>query len=448
MEKGPMTDDAELLCQFAEDRSESAFAELVGRHVDLVYSAALRQCAGDHHRAQEVTQMVFTDLARKASSLVRHPVLPAWLHRSSRLAALDLLRREGRRHKYERAAGSDAVVMAPEGESVVWEEVGPVLDEAINTLDERDRQAILLRYFGKQPFGEVGRRLRLSENAARMRVERALEKLHDLLVRRGITSSAAALAAALSGNAVAAAPAGIAASTSAAVAVAGGSGIAWIAFMSTAKLPLALSAAILLGGAAIVAVQDQAASRAAGELADLSRQNQSIPSISAQNKALSLAASQARDLQDDEGNIDIIRRQIKELETKADAAAAIAAQNKPYRANRIDGNQPVFDVSRLDQAPTVMNQNRPKYPDQMRQAGTSGEAQIDFIIGSDGLVYNAYAVTFTDKAFADSAVQAVSQWVFKPGQVGGQNVYTHMQVPIVFTLSSDPPAPPSSGNWF
>ena len=85
---GTMTDDAELLRRYAEDRSEASFAELVRRHVDLVYSAALRQCRGDHHRAQEVTQMVFADLARKASSISRHPVLPAWLHRSSRLAAL------------------------------------------------------------------------------------------------------------------------------------------------------------------------------------------------------------------------------------------------------------------------------------------------------------------------------------------------------------------------
>jgi DNA-directed RNA polymerase specialized sigma24 family protein len=100
-----MTDDTELLCQYADNRSEAAFAELVSRHVDLVYSASLRQCRGDHHRAQEVTQMVFSDLARKASALARHPVLPAWLHRSSHLAALDLLRREGRRHRYERAAG-------------------------------------------------------------------------------------------------------------------------------------------------------------------------------------------------------------------------------------------------------------------------------------------------------------------------------------------------------
>src|SRR5271163_4092396 len=138
-----MTDDAELLRRYADDRSEAAISELVNRHVDLVYSSALRQCRGDHHRAQEVTQMVFGDLARKASALVRHPVIPAWLHRSSRLAALDLFRKEGRRQKYERAAGAEAAATGEAGEAVAWEEVGPVLDEAIDGLDERDRQAIL-----------------------------------------------------------------------------------------------------------------------------------------------------------------------------------------------------------------------------------------------------------------------------------------------------------------
>jgi RNA polymerase sigma factor (sigma-70 family) len=443
-----MTDDAELLCRYADNRSEAAFAELVARHVDLVYSAALRQGRGDHHRAQEVTQMVFTDLARKAAALVRHPVLPAWLHRSSHLATLDLLRRDGRRHRYERAAGAEAAITAPEGEAVVWEVVGPVLDEAINKLDERDRQAILLRYFGDRPFGEVGQRLKLSENAARMRVERALEKLRGLLARRGINSSSAALAAALSGNAIVAAPAGVAgASASAAMSVAGGAGVAWIAFMSTSKLPLALSAAVLLGGAAIVTVQDQAANKSARELANISHQNQSIPGLSEQNESLTSAAAQARKLTDDDASISVLQRQVNDLAARADAATA-AAQRKANRATKLDESQPVFDISKLDQRPISVKLGRPEYPAEMARAGASGEALVDFVIGSDGLVYNAYAAASSDRAFEAAAVQAVSQWVFKPGLVGGQNVYTHMQVPIVFTLNPGEEAQPSSASWF
>ena len=100
-----MTDDTELLRLYVEQRSEGAFSSLVRRHVDMVYSSALRQTGGRHHLAQGVTQMVFSDLARKAATLVSHPVLPAWLHRGCRLSTLDLLRRERRRQNYEAAAG-------------------------------------------------------------------------------------------------------------------------------------------------------------------------------------------------------------------------------------------------------------------------------------------------------------------------------------------------------
>jgi len=108
-------DDAELLQRFAAERSEAAFAEIVQRHVDLVYSAALRQMRGDHHRAQEVTQMVFVSLARKAAALVRHPALPAWLYRSTCLSALDLQRKEARRAIHEREAALEAVLTGATG---------------------------------------------------------------------------------------------------------------------------------------------------------------------------------------------------------------------------------------------------------------------------------------------------------------------------------------------
>jgi RNA polymerase sigma factor (sigma-70 family) len=442
-----MTDDAELLRRYAGDRSEAAFGELVRRHVDLVYSSALRQCRGDHHRAQEVTQMVFADLARKASSLVRHPVLPAWLHRSGHLAAMGLFRREGRRQRYERAAGDEAAATGPAGESVVWEAVGPVLDEAIDSLDERDRQAILLRYFGNRPYAEVGQRLRLSENAARMRVDRALDKLHGILARRGITSSAAALAAVLSGNAVASAPVGVAvASTSAAMLGAGGAGAAWLLFMTSTKFNVSLAAAILLAGAGVVAVQEQSGRKASAEKAAMSLQDQAIPALLAQNKVLASSAGDARAFRDEEANLAILRRQVGDLEAKATAVAA--AQRRASRAAGLDPSQPVFDISRLDQRPAATMQVRPEYPSQMRQSGAAGEALVDFVIGSDGNVYNAFAATSTDPTFADAAVKAVSQWTFKPGQISGQKVYTHMQVPIVFTLSSEPPPPPTPDTWF
>lgn len=443
-----MTDDTELLRQYAHERSEAAFAELVRRHVDLVYSAALRQTWGDHHRAEEVTQMVFTDLARKASALARHPVLPAWLHRSSHLAALDLRRREGRRSRYERAAGAEAAVPQAPADALNWEAVGPVLDEALNELDERDRQAILLRYFGNRPFGEVGERLRLTENAARMRVERALDKLRGRLAKRGITSSSAALAAAMAGQAVVAAPSGVAlASTSTAIAAAAGATGAWIALMSTSKLPLALTAVLLACGGAVVAIQDAAGERSAAELAELSREDQAIPSLVERNQALAAEAVEALSLRDDEARVAILRRQVGEMEAKAQSSRSQASsRGSPRRTLSLDAGTAILGPEALDQKPKALTLSRPDYPPEMRNAGASGQVVVDFIVGTDGLVYNAFALSSSDSAFEEPAVSAVSKWTFSSGQKGGQSVYTHMQVPIVFKLGELPA--PTSGTWF
>lgn len=439
-----MTDDTELLRSYAADRSETAFAELVRRHVDLVYSAALRQMDGDHHRAQEVTQMVFTDMARKAAALARHPVLPAWLHRSCYFGAAALRRKEGRRQRYERAGGSEAMGLPGESVHVEWEHVRPELDKALNELGERDREAILLRFFSNRPFAEVGQQMSMTENAARMRVERALGKLHSLLASRGITSSSAALAAMLTGHGVAAAPLGVAAAaTGAALTVAAASPAAWIAYMTTSKLPLSLSAAVLLGGGAAIVVQKSVSRQRAEELAYLSGQNQAIPALTERNEALSAAAEQARNLRASDADLSALQRQVAEQESLANAQAADASGSSRTlrtRSLKIETANPAYDIKALDQMPAPTFQKRPDYVPALRQAGISGEVLVDFVVGSDGLVYNARAVSSSQREFEDSAVQAVSQWTFTPGQVKGQNVNTHMQVPIVYTLVDPPPS--------
>lgn len=222
-------DDTTLLRAYAQVRSEAAFEQLVERHVDLVYSAALRQVNNDAHKAAEVTQVVFNDLARKAASLVGHPALAGWLYTSTHWAAKMLMRADRSRAKYERAAAEETAVLgssphvAGAGESMDWEQARPVLDDAMARLNETDRIAVVMRFFNNKSFAEVGARLGLGENAARMRVSRALEKLRYNLVRRGVTSSAGALGAALAANAVSAAPAGMAAAVGS-VAVAAGAG--------------------------------------------------------------------------------------------------------------------------------------------------------------------------------------------------------------------------------
>jgi TonB family protein len=96
---------------------------------------------------------------------------------------------------------------------------------------------------------------------------------------------------------------------------------------------------------------------------------------------------------------------------------------------------PVYDVSKLDQAPRPTFQAKPRYPAGLRKAGTAGEAVVDFIVDASGEVRDAYAIKSTHPEFEVAAVEAVSQWKFKPGQKNGRAVHTHMQVPIVFTLS-------------
>lgn len=215
-----MTEDAELLSRYAAEQSEAAFAELTRRHVDLVHSAALRLMNGDLHAAQDVTQQVFTEVARQAKRLARHPALVGWLYTTTRLMALRMNRTGQRRQAREQEANMMNQLLHDDTPPMDWNRFRPVIEDAMHELDDQDRHAVLLRYFQNKTLNEVGAALNLTENAARMRVDRALDKLRGKLAHHGITTTAAALAAVVAANAVQAAPAGLAATISAA-AVAG-----------------------------------------------------------------------------------------------------------------------------------------------------------------------------------------------------------------------------------
>lgn len=234
-----MVDDIELLRRYAEENAEPAFAELVQRHLDLVYSAALRRLAGDAHSAADVTQQVFTALARQAGTLARGVVLPAWLYNTTRNTAVDFIRVEQRRRAREQEAHA-MQQLDSDFSAADWERLRPLLDAAMDDLNHGDREAVVLRYFARRPFAEVGRTLHVSEDAARMRVERALEKLRMLLARRGVASTAAALSLVLAQQSVLAAPVGMAgAVTGAALASSAGvvtPTVGLVQFMSTSKL--------------------------------------------------------------------------------------------------------------------------------------------------------------------------------------------------------------------
>lgn len=252
-----MTDDAELLRRYAEEKSEEAFGELVRRRVDFVYGAALRQVRGNTAMAQDVTQAVFTDLARKASVLSRHAVVVGWLHTATRFAATKAFRTEVRRVARESEARVFMNEAAEEtGSGVEWERLQPVFDTVLGALKERERAAILLRFFERNSLAEVGRKLSLTETAARSCVDRALEKMRSLLERRGVTSTTAALGVALANQASVAAPAGLAASVSgAALAGATGAvsafGVGIFGFMKLTKLSVAVAFLALVGSGVI-----------------------------------------------------------------------------------------------------------------------------------------------------------------------------------------------------
>ncbi|HXC02354.1 MAG TPA: sigma-70 family RNA polymerase sigma factor [Opitutaceae bacterium] len=200
-------EDAQLLCRYLENRSEEAFTELVRRHVDLVYFAALRRVGGDRHLADDVTQSVFTDLARKAPSLKNRTVLTGWLYTSTRFAAAQAVRTEQRRRTHEQEAQTmNELHSTPEPG---WDQLRPIIDEAMDELNEREREVILLRFFENLPLAEVGAKFSLSPDAARMRIDRALDKLRGLLAKRGIASTSVALAAIFASQSGLAAPSGL-----------------------------------------------------------------------------------------------------------------------------------------------------------------------------------------------------------------------------------------------
>jgi RNA polymerase sigma factor (sigma-70 family) len=202
--------DNELLRQYAEGHSETAFETLVTRHVNLVYSAALRK-TGNFHAAQEIAQAVFIILAKKAGALRQRTVLSGWLYQAARLTAASFLRNQIRRVRREQEASMEPFSAGPEP----WPQLAPLLEEAMGRLNEKERNAVVLRFFEGKSFQEVGTALGGSENAAKKRVAYALEKLRHFFAKRGVNSTTAIIAGAISVNSVQAAPAGLAQTISA-----------------------------------------------------------------------------------------------------------------------------------------------------------------------------------------------------------------------------------------
>jgi RNA polymerase sigma factor (sigma-70 family) len=244
-----MADDAELLRRYIDAHSQAAFSELVQRHFNVVYFAALRQVGGDAHRAQDVAQLVFTRLAQKAAHLADRPSLAGWLYVSTRLAALQVMRGERRRATHEQEAQAMQTLPGESEAAIEWERLKPVIDDVLHELKERDREVVLLRFFHAQSFPEIGGSLGITADAARFRIERALTRMRTLLSRRGVVSASTAIALTFQANVMS--PPGLATLVAAAAfseagtagTVAGGLGL--VNFMATAKTSLTALIAVL-----------------------------------------------------------------------------------------------------------------------------------------------------------------------------------------------------------
>jgi RNA polymerase sigma factor (sigma-70 family) len=266
-------DDMVLLREYATSNSEAAFETLVSRRVGFVYSAALRQVR-DPHLAEEITQAVFIILAQKAGRISEKTILTGWLFKTTRFAALAQMRADAKRRQREQEAQMQSELQTTTPDPL-WEQMSPLLDEALATLGETDRQAVLLRFFENKSLAEVGSHLGTGEDTVRKRIVRALKKLHRYFNKRGISSTTAIIAGAISANSVQAAPVALAKLVTA-VAVVKGS-IAAVSTLSLVKgtmkimtwmkLKIAVcvgATAMLVGGVATVALSGDGSDSATG----------------------------------------------------------------------------------------------------------------------------------------------------------------------------------------
>jgi RNA polymerase sigma factor (sigma-70 family) len=439
-----MQTDADLLRAYAHHGDETAFAALVRRHLDLVHSAALRQVNGDAHLAADVTQAVFVALARKAGAVAgeRGGVLAGWLFTSTRFAAAKAVRGERRRAVREQTAATmDTEATDGRTESLDWERARPVIDAALGELAESERTAILLRYFEGRDYATIGAGFGVSDNTARMRVERALDKLRERLGRRGVTSTSAALALALGQHAVTAAPGGLAASVTGAAlaggAAAAGGGIAG-AFMSMTKLQLAAGGAAAALGLGGWLVQAGAAAHLRAEAARLAVPAETLAVEKAAARQLAQAAVDAELAAKEAALLPALRKEEAALGVRLAALAPRPVPAVPTAGAAARGPLagPVYESAQLDVPPRPTFQARPGYPAAFRSEGIGGEALLEFVVDAAGEVRDATAVRTTHPEFATAALEAVAKWRFQAGVKDTQAVNTRLRLPMKFTIGT------------
>jgi len=337
-----MIDDMTLLRRFSQESSQEAFEELVRRHIALVYSAALR-CLGDSHLAEDVTQTVFSGLAQKAASLRIQSSLTGWLYCRARSAAIDVIRSEQRRRHREQQAVAIAELSALGPTASDWGHLRPELEDTIEALNESDRDVVLLRFFERQSFSEIGAILKISEDTAQKRADRALEKMRAVFARRGIKSTTAALAGLLANQAVATVPAGLStAVTTAALASATSVGALTtiqgiLGFMSTTKLGLGIAGMVALFAVGSTVFEGKAASRAKTSLAATQAL---LAAATATHKAdLEKQQQLVRIAADDDQKWAALQKTVAELQSRAEQDAKAASNGKTDKTTALAAGQ-------------------------------------------------------------------------------------------------------------
>jgi RNA polymerase sigma factor (sigma-70 family) len=415
-----MSSDAQLLERYARQHDEAAFAELVRTHVDLVYSAAARRMQGDPHAAAEVTQEVFLALAVNAGRLTHHPALGAWLHTCTRNAAANLLRHERRRARHHEEAHAMQASDPANDLAQSWAAIRSELDAALDELGESDRQAIVLRFFENESYPVLGARLGLKEEAARMRVSRALDKLRGRLARRGIASTATLLAAAMSAHGVTVAPAGLALAVSnTALGVAGTSALAAATMTMSTKASIGLAAAIaaLCTGGLLLQANANTGLRedvTRGKIKSQETQRRERAALAAQSAAKIETEKIDRELLELQSTTASLRERLE----KADSAA-----------RDLDV---IYEPGMLTKNLQAKKQASLIYPDELRGSGIGGTVIIRFVVAANGTTRDLSVEKSPHPKLSEAAIASLSRWTFEPGRRGDLAVNTWLRMPVAF----------------
>jgi RNA polymerase sigma factor (sigma-70 family) len=360
----PDVNDMDLMREYTDRNSEPAFAELVHRHINLVYSVALRY-TGNSQDAQDVTQAVFVILAQKAESLRQRTSLTGWMYETTRFIATRFLRTRARQQAREQEAYMQSTLNDSDAGGI-WRRLAPQLEEAMTQLNEKERALLALRFFENKSAAETAALLGIREWAAHKRAARAVEKLRRFFAKRGVEVAAGVLTAAISANSVQAAPAALA-KTATAVAItkgaaAGGSTLTLIQgamkVMAWTKVKTGMvSAAVAASLLVPFVVQHQARAREREGDESLRRQGEQLIQLQAEHDRLSKLVANSSLSQDQLDDLQRLRSEAGPLRQQANAVAQLREENRRLKA-KTGQDRPKTPVQLKEEAITRMSYGR------------------------------------------------------------------------------------------